>query len=92
MVENDKYSFTITNKFSSPTTKIEIPVEKIWDDNNNVANKRPTSVNIQLLQNGVIYKTQEVTSEMNWKYTFTELPEYDKSANKYTYTIKEAIK
>ena len=87
--ESIDFNFEITNKFYSPDTKKSILVEKIWDDNNNYASKRPESITVDLFQNGVLYKTQEITSSNNWEYTFENIPEYDEKANKYIYTIQE---
>ncbi|PEM80548.1 cell wall anchor protein [Bacillus toyonensis] len=60
---------------------------KTWNDNN--ATDRPSSIKIDLLQNGNSIKTQEVTAANNWNYTFADLPAYDNDGNAYTYTIKE---
>ncbi|MGY1465679.1 Cna B-type domain-containing protein (plasmid) [Bacillus toyonensis] len=60
---------------------------KTWNDNN--ATDRPSSIKIDLLQNGNSIKTQDVTAANNWNYTFADLPAYDNDGNAYTYTIKE---
>ncbi|WP_215600089.1 Cna B-type domain-containing protein [Bacillus toyonensis] len=60
---------------------------KTWNDNN--ATDRPSSIQVELLQNGNSIKTQEVTAVNSWNYTFADLPAYDNDGNAYTYTIKE---
>ncbi|SME72587.1 Collagen adhesin precursor [Bacillus cereus] len=60
---------------------------KTWNDNN--ATDRPSSIQVELLQNGNSIKTQDVTAANNWNYTFADLPAYDNDGNAYTYTIKE---
>ncbi|MGH0437765.1 Cna B-type domain-containing protein [Bacillus basilensis] len=60
---------------------------KTWNDNN--ATDRPSSIQVDLLQNGNSIKTQEVTAVNSWNYTFADLPAYDNDGNAYTYTIKE---
>ena len=48
---------------------------KTWNDNN--ATDRPSSIQVELLQNEKVIKTQEVTAANNWKYTFADLAAYD---------------
>ncbi|WP_141669196.1 Cna B-type domain-containing protein, partial [Bacillus wiedmannii] len=60
---------------------------KTWNDNN--ATDRPSSIQVELLQNGNSIKTQEVIAANNWNYTFADLPAYDNDGNAYTYTVKE---
>ena len=83
------YYYEITNTFSVPDTKIEIPVEKVWVDSDNFAHERPASVEVALVRNKVVYQTKEITSDMDWKYTFTNLPKYDESGNEYVYEVIE---
>ena len=78
--------FVITNT----ENKISISGEKIWDDNNDSYKKRPTSVVINLLENGTIAQSKTVSAGEDgiWKYEFTDLPEY-KNGKKVEYTITE---
>lgn len=67
----------------------EINGRKIWDDQENQAGIRPDSVLIALMQDGQKIGEVTVTDEMNWRYTFEELPLYDPSGREYEYTVKE---
>lgn len=69
------------------TTKID--GRKIWDDQENQAGIRPDSVLIALMKDGQKVDEVTVTEEMDWRYTFEELPLYDASGQKYEYTVKE---
>ncbi|MGE7883686.1 Cna B-type domain-containing protein, partial [Bacillus sp. NPDC094077] len=60
---------------------------KTWNDNN--ATDRPSSIQVELLQNGNVIQTRDVTAANNWNYTFGDLPAYDNDGNAYTYTVKE---
>ncbi|MGF2716927.1 Cna B-type domain-containing protein, partial [Bacillus cereus] len=60
---------------------------KTWNDNN--ATDRPSSIQVDLLKNGDVIQTQDVTAANNWNYTFADLPAYDNDGNAYTYTVKE---
>ncbi|WP_306202406.1 Cna B-type domain-containing protein [Bacillus sp. WLY-B-L8] len=60
---------------------------KTWKDNN--ATDRPSSIQVELLRNGQVVTTQEVTAVNNWNYTFTDMPAYDNDGNAYTYTVRE---
>ncbi|MFN6593148.1 Cna B-type domain-containing protein, partial [Bacillus sp. TD10] len=78
------------NGYDITNTKVgETTVEgtKTWKDNASV--DRPSSIQVDLLQNGNVIQTQDVTATNNWKYTFTNLPAYDNDGNAYTYTVKE---
>ncbi|WP_114556580.1 Cna B-type domain-containing protein, partial [Bacillus sp. PF5] len=66
---------------------ISVSGTKTWNDNN--ATDRPSSIQVELLQNGNIIQTQDVTAANNWNYTIADLPAYDNDGNAYTYTVKE---
>ncbi|NRR19222.1 Cna B-type domain-containing protein, partial [Bacillus pacificus] len=66
-------------------TKVE--GTKTWNDNN--ATDRPSSIKVDLLQNGKVVDTKEVTVETNWKYTFEKLQAYDANGVAYKYEVKE---
>ncbi|MED1565623.1 Cna B-type domain-containing protein [Bacillus paramycoides] len=74
---------TIPNKVKTTS----VSGTKTWNDNN--ATDRPSSIQVELLQNGNSIKTQDVTAANNWDYTFADLPAYDNDGNAYTYTVKE---
>ncbi|BCD32366.1 hypothetical protein BC30102_5402 [Bacillus cereus] len=82
--QSDVHGYDITN------TKVgETKVEgtKTWNDNN--ATDRPSSIKVDLLQNGKVVDTKEVTAETNWKYTFENLQAYDENGVAYKYEVKE---
>ncbi|PGX21606.1 cell wall anchor protein, partial [Bacillus anthracis] len=82
--QSDVHGYDITN------TKVgETKVEgtKTWNDNN--ATDRPSSIKVDLLQNGKVVDTKEVTAETNWKYTFEKLQAYDANGVAYKYEVKE---
>ena len=92
-ITGDKDSeYVITNKFKVPDEKIEINVNKTWEDNNNEANKRPQSIKY-ILKGGATDVEQVVsgnrTTDANWNYTFTNLAKYNAQGNEITYTVEE---
>ncbi len=70
--------------------KVTIPVEKVWNDNNDQNKVRPGSIKVQLYANGVA-KGDPITldSAGDWKSEFKNLPKEDDQGNEITYTIKE---
>ncbi|MDC2867944.1 Cna B-type domain-containing protein, partial [Bacillus sp. BP-3] len=60
---------------------------KTWKDNN--ATDRPATIKVDLLQNGQVVDTKEVTAATNWKYTFDNLQAYDANGVAYKYEVKE---
>ncbi|MDE7554498.1 Cna B-type domain-containing protein, partial [Bacillus tropicus] len=78
------------NGYDITNTKVgETKVEgtKTWKDDN--AKDRPEMIKVDLLQNGKVVDTKEVTAETNWKYTFEKLQAYDANGVAYKYEVKE---
>ena len=94
--ENNK-EVTITNTFKVPDEKANVVVTKVWEDNNNEANKRPTSIKL-LLKNGTkTLREQEISSNdaeegntNTWSYEFTDLDKYNSNGQEIVYTADEA--
>ena len=78
----------ITNKHTPEKTKVE--GKKTWEDNNDQDKKRPTKIKVNLLANGQIVQSKEVTPDTdgNWKYEFTDLDK-NKDGKPIQYTVKE---
>ncbi|MGE6597675.1 Cna B-type domain-containing protein, partial [Bacillus proteolyticus] len=77
---------TITNTYKNTETT-EISGKKVWDDNNAI--DRPSTIKVDLLQNGQVIDTKEVSVATNWKYTFENLQAYDANGVAYKYEVKE---
>ncbi|HDR7635486.1 TPA: Cna B-type domain-containing protein, partial [Bacillus mycoides] len=60
---------------------------KTWKDDN--AKDRPSMIKVDLLQNGQVIATQEVSAAGEWKYVFTDLAAYDAEGKAYKYEVKE---
>ena len=96
-IENTKETKNITNTINNHHDLIpyndtgEITVRKIWNDENNKYNQRPTFVTIHLYANGVEVATATLNSSNDWIYTFKNLPKYEsgKVGVEITYTITE---
>ncbi|BAK43353.1 Cna B-type domain-containing protein [Eggerthella sp. YY7918] len=83
-----KEGFTITNTFNNNI--VSVPVEKVWDDYDNVAEERPSSIEATLLQDGKPYGHSVTISEaVGWRYTFENLPKYSEAGEEFTYTVEE---
>ena len=65
---------TLTN--TREIEKIDISVQKVWDDKNNAAGKRPTSIQVQLYADNKAVDEPVTLSEGNWSYTWTDLEKY----------------
>ena len=97
----DQNSKTITNKFAVPSDTIEVPVTKVWNDNSNVANKRPDSVTLVLTGNDendgnnpykhtLTVDNVDKSDANRWLYTFTGLPKYNSvNGDEIVYTLSE---
>ena len=74
---------TVVNE--SPVT---VSGSKTWDDADNKDGIRPASIKINLLADGVVVETKEVTAEDGWAWTFADLDKY-KDGGEIVYTITE---
>jgi len=87
-------TFTITNTYTpstpSPTPEtVSKTVKKVWDDNDNKADKRPSSVTVQLYANGQAYgDSVTLSSGSTWEYTWNNLPKYSNGAA-VNYAVQE---
>ena len=61
---------------------------KTWKDNDDQDGKRPDSIKVNLLANGKVVQSKTVKASDNWKYSFTNLPEFE-NGQKITYTVTE---
>ena len=77
--------FEITNH-----TYTEIPVEKVWDDNENAEKVRPDSIVVRLYANGQETSfTLTLTKDNNYQGVFEDLLKYDEVNERIQYTVKE---
>ena len=81
---------TLENTYTPEKRTIE--GQKIWNDNNNQAGKRPGLIKV-ILNKTVDGKTtkvaeKEVTAKDNWNYAFNDLPKYE-NGKEITYSINE---
>lgn len=84
--ETSVSGYNITN-IHKPAT-LDITGTKTWNDSNNQDGKRPKSITVNLLANGIITDTKTVTADDNWTYSFTDLPKYA-NGQEITYTVSE---
>ncbi|WP_131800806.1 Cna B-type domain-containing protein, partial [Bacillus mycoides] len=82
--KSEVHGYDITNTKVAQTT---VEGTKTWKDGN--ATNRPATIKVDLLQNGKVVDTKEVTAATNWKYTFEKLQAYDAEGNAYKYEVKE---
>ena len=82
----EKGDIVLTNTHTPGT--VDIPVTKIWVDNDNQDGLRPTKITVKLLANGGEVARKDITSETDWKETFTGLPKF-KDGKEIVYTLQE---
>ncbi len=79
--------YNVTNRYTPGKTSVT--VNKVWEDNNNQDGKRPVSIQVQLLADGVnCGEAVVLNAENNWKYTWTDLDQ-KKNGAEIKYTVKE---
>ncbi|MGG3656935.1 Cna B-type domain-containing protein, partial [Bacillus pseudomycoides] len=82
--QSEVKGYDITNTKVSQT---KVEGTKTWKDDN--AKDRPAMIKVDLLQNGKVLATQEVSEASDWKYAFTDLAAYDAEGKAYKYEVKE---
>ena len=78
--------YIITNKHEPEKTNVN--GKKTWQDDYDHDAMRPKSITIRLFANGKEIKSVKVTEADGWKWSFTDLPKYEKG-KEIKYTIKE---
>ena len=73
----------------SPTPAIDVPVSKVWDDNNDEHDVRPDSITVYLMANGIQLESAVLTASGGWTYTFTDLPLVNANGVRINYTVSE---
>lgn len=81
------YILSITNTHAPET--ISKTVTKTWDDGNDRDGIRPTNVKIELYGTDGTRRTQYLTKDNHWSYSFENLPKYQNEGTIILYTIKE---
>lgn len=79
--------FNVTNAYTP--SKTDIPVTKIWQDDNNRDGKRPKQITVRLYADGIdTGKRLILTENEKWTGSFTGLDVY-REGRKINYSIKE---
>src|SRR5699024_7027151 len=82
----DHGTIIITNSYTPEVT--DIPVTKVWDDDEDRDRIRPNNVMVILLADGNIAGGTVLNEAGNWEHTFTNLPVYE-NGNEITYSVTE---
>ena len=92
-VGKDGATASLVNRYSPaprPGEFIDIPVTKIWADDNDKDGNRPVSVTVRLFANGVEVDSKVLTAAPdNWTAVFMSKPKQDEDGNEIVYTITE---
>ncbi|MGN1388381.1 MAG: Cna B-type domain-containing protein, partial [Bulleidia sp.] len=85
---NAAAGYIITN-FHTPET-VSVAGTKTWDDGNNQDGKRPGSITVNLLADGVKIDSRTVSADENgsWTYSFENLPKYE-NGTEIVYSVSE---
>ena len=78
--------FDITNRHEPET--VDISGAKTWDDNDNAAGKRPSSITVHLMDGSDEVDSRTVTAADEWKWTFSDIKKY-RNGEEIQYTLLE---
>ena len=79
---------TLTNHHTPEVTSLS--GTKTWKDNNNQDGVRPERIKVNLLADGVLKASKEVSAADNWSYSFDNLPKFA-AGQAVVYTITEDV-
>lgn len=69
---------------------IDIPMAKIWNDNDDKDGNRPDSITVRLYGDGVEVDSHVLNAAEGWEYTFTDMPRYKEDGKtEIVYTLNE---
>ncbi|MDT2658196.1 Cna B-type domain-containing protein, partial [Enterococcus hulanensis] len=88
LVATPTYSGDTTFKNTYAAEVVTIAGTKTWKDSDNQEGKRPDKITVNLLADGKLAESKEVTAKSEWKYSFTDLPKF-KNGKEIVYTITE---
>ena len=89
---------TVTNEFELPKDTVSYTVNKVWDDNEIQAQRRPETINFVLTKTvkdkdgnnrQEVVDTKTLTTSKENYVEFKELPKYDDKANVIDYNVTE---
>jgi hypothetical protein len=95
VVGKDGKTAVLFNKYAPVATPepedeyVDVPVIKIWNDDQDHDGNRPASVIVRLYANGVEVDSHVLTGAEGWQFTFTELDRYDENQEEIVYTLSE---
>jgi LPXTG-motif cell wall-anchored protein len=80
--------------YNEPQILKDIPVEKIWIDQNNLHQNRPSSVEIELwaIAGGIsvsLVDEVELSEANDWKAVFTQVPKFAEDGAEISYALRE---
>ena len=81
--------YHFTNTLTDEET-VDIPVTKVWEDNDNAEGLRPDSITVVLYADGEAVMERTLTQAEGWTHTFTGLPRYNDDGTAIVYTVAEA--
>lgn len=91
---------TVTNEFELPKDTVSYKVNKVWDDNDIQAQRRPETINFDLTKTvkdkdgnnrQEVVDTKTLTTSKENYVEFKELPKYDDKANVIDYNVTEGV-
>ncbi|MBK0083037.1 Cna B-type domain-containing protein [Lactococcus sp. S64] len=71
------------------TQSITISGTKTWIDDNDSKKLRPKTITIELYRDDQKFASTKIGAVDSWKYSFSNLPKYDKNGKEFIYTVKE---
>lgn len=72
---NDIRQYNMPISYERSIPNINVSVHKVWVDDNDRDGRRPDTLSIDLVRDGIIIRTVQLSNNNRWGYTFSSLPE-----------------
>ena len=69
--------------------QLDIAVSKVWDDNENILDRRPDSITVKLIGDDGGLVEAELNESNGWKYIFEAVRQFSDSKNEIIYSVDE---
>lgn len=96
VLDNTPNKFTVTSNQETQvnmtmynTQSTRISGTKTWIDDNDANKLRPENITINLYRDNQKIDSTKIGAVNSWKYSFTDLPKYNKDGKEYVYSVKE---
>ena len=90
LLDSKEESEEVTDKVRTETDfKVDITVSKVWEDNENIYERRPQEINVNVYNGADLVSSINLSEENSWRSTIENLPKYKDNGDEIDYKVEE---